>query len=82
MKAIEFEEQTVVYAKDQPEYAPLPAHCRLNDQGEIVVCWKLTFRERVKLLFTGKLWHSIYTFNRALQPQLLEVDKPRMEKRP
>jgi len=30
MKLIEFKEQTVVIAKDQPEYMPLPAH-QFND---------------------------------------------------
>jgi hypothetical protein len=72
MKLIEFPEQTVVIAKDQPEYLPMPAH--YNKEAGIVTClWKLTLRERIKLLFTGKLWHQISTFGMALQPQRLEV---------
>lgn len=79
MKLIEFPEQTVVIAKDQPEYLPLPAWRRPHDaSGEIVCCWQLSFRNRLKLLFTGKIWHSILTFNQPLQPQLLQVDKPEM----
>jgi len=78
MNLIEFPEQTVVIAKDQPEYKPLPAYQhKQNDwQGMITCCWKLTIKERVKLLFTGKLWHTILTFNHPLQPQLMRVDKP------
>lgn len=77
---IEFKEQTVVFAKEQPEYRPLPAHKFKDDpQGRIAFCWKLSLRDRVKVLITGKLWHQVLTFNRALQPQLLSCDKPDMK---
>lgn len=81
MQLIEFPEQTVVYAKDQPEYNPLPAHQTGNDQGEIICCWKLSWRERMRLLITGHVWHHILTFNLPLQPQRLQVEKPVMEVR-
>lgn len=80
MKLVEFEEQTVIFAKDQPEYLPLPAHVVPNDaQGTTIFCWKLTFRERVRLLFTGEIWHLVLTFRNPLQPQLLMMDKPEMQ---
>jgi len=79
MDLIEFPEQTVVIAKDQPPYRPLPAYRQPADpEGRVICCWSLTWRERFKLLFTGKLWHHILTFNGPLQPQLLEVEKPEM----
>jgi hypothetical protein len=79
MKLIEFPEQTVIIAKEQPQYKPLPAHFfKDSPEGKIACCWELGFKERFKLLFTGKIWHQILTFNRALQPQLLSVDKPQM----
>lgn len=77
---VEFHEQTVVYAKNQPEYRPLPAYQYRDAQGTIVCCWRLSIRDRMRLLLTGRLWHTILTFNQALQPQLLEVDKPAMPK--
>ena len=80
MELIEFPEQTVVIAKDQPQYRPLPAYQYRDEQGTIVCCWKLSFWERVRVLFTGKLWHTILTFNSPLQPQLLETHKPDMPK--
>lgn len=80
-RLIEFPEQNVVYAKDQPEYNPLPAHKTYNAQGEIICCWQLTWRERLHLLLTGRIWHHILTFNQALQPQRLQVEKPAMEVR-
>lgn len=79
MNLIEFPEQTVVIAKDQPEYNPLPAHHFRDEQGTIACCWKLGFWERVQVLLTGKIWHQILTFNQPLQPQLLHVEKPAME---
>jgi len=79
MTLIEFPEQTVIIAKDQPEYLPLPAYRYPDDiEGKIVCCWKLTWRERLRLLFTGKVWHQVMTFNGPLQPQLLQVEKPEM----
>jgi len=72
MELIEFPEQTVMIAKNQPEYRPLPAHRFANDpSGRIAFCWSLTWWERLRLL-----WHEVLTFERPLQPQLLTVDKP------
>lgn len=78
MRLIEFPEQTVVIAKDQPQYLPLPAHQFLDSEGKIACCWKLSWRERLRVLATGKIWHQILTFHQPLQPQLLTVDKPSM----
>ena len=76
MKIIEFPEQTILIAKDQPEYFPFPAFEAGGDDGKIIGCWQLTFRERLKVLFTGKIWHYILTFNKPLQPQMLGVNYP------
>ena len=79
MKLIEFPEQTVIIAKDQPEYLPLPAHINHEDEcGTVTCCWKLDWRERLAVLFGGVIWHQILTFNQPLQPQLLQADKPEM----
>lgn len=81
LKLVEFPEQTVVIAKHQPEYAPLPAHIFPGDpNGRICCCWKLTWRQRLTLLCTGRIWHEILTFRQPLQPQLLRLDKPEMRK--
>lgn len=74
MTPIGFPEQNCVYAKDQPEYLPLPVH-RTPD-GQVTSCWSLSLRERVKLLFTGRLWWTVLTFNTPLQPQCPHVDRP------
>ncbi len=74
MKPIEFAEQTCIYAKDQPEYMPLPVH--KTTEGECTSCWALTLRERLKLLFTGRIYWTQLTFNHALQPIRPSIDSP------
>lgn len=76
MKPIEFPEHNKVIAKDQPEYQPLPVYyAKESVNGEMVSCWKLTWRERFKILWTGKMWSCLWGFHRPLAPQRLSVDK-------
>ena len=81
MKLIEFPDQTTTFAKDQPQYRPLPAHQHKSneEQGRITCCWELSWKERLSVLFGGKIWHSVLTFNHPLQPQLLTTKKPEMD---
>lgn len=74
MKPISFKEQNCVIAKDQNEYLSLPAW--KSKDGTIISCWQLSFIERIKLLFTGRLWFKILTFNKPLQPQRPLIDYP------
>jgi len=81
MKPIEFAEANVVLAKDQPQYLPLPVWMDESDsKGRVVSCWRFSFIERLRILFGGKLWLSVLTFNERLQPQRPGVDYP-FEKR-
>ena len=75
MIPIEFKEQNVVYAKDQKEYLPLPAYKHHTKQGEVVSCWQLSLRERLRILFTGKLWVSLMSFNKPLTPSYFTTKK-------
>lgn len=80
MELVTFAEVNETFAKDQPQYYPFPAWKNKGDmRGQIVGCWKLSFKERVKILIAGRIWHSILTFNHPLQPQMLWVDKPEMK---
>lgn len=75
MKPINFPEANIVFAKDQPEYLPLPAYKNKSDLGEVVSCWELTLIERLRLLITGKLWVSLLTFNKPLTPTFFTTIK-------
>jgi len=66
--------ETTTYAKNQPEYLPLPA-IRLND-GIVVTRWGLTWRERLRVLLGGSMWLVVKTFHRPLQPVLLTTECP------
>ena len=66
MKPIQFPEQTMVWAENQPPYLPLPAY---TDDRETISLWALTWRERIRALFTGRLWLRQLNFGAALQPQ-------------
>jgi hypothetical protein len=74
MKPIGFKEQNTVFARDQKEYLPLPAY-KASD-GKVMTCWRPSLKERFQILFTGKIWLSILTYNRPLQPLLLLVKYP------
>jgi hypothetical protein len=73
MKPIEFAEQTMVWAKDQPPYLPLPAWV---NERETVSCWGLTWGDRLRLLFTGRLWLRQMNFGSPLQPQQVTAYSP------
>jgi hypothetical protein len=76
MKPIKFKEQNCVYAENQPEYAKLPVHKCETEDGLAISCWSLSVAERLKILFTGKIWLMQLTFKRPLQPQLPTINSP------
>lgn len=75
MKPIEFPEQNVVFAKDQPEYLPLTAFRNVGGMGEVISCWQLSWRERLRILWTGRMWSSLAMFGRPLTPSFFTTKK-------
>jgi hypothetical protein len=72
-----FEQSEIVYAKDQPEYNPLPT---LKDaDGTVLSRWKLTWKERFLVLLFGDVYLFQMTFNRPLQPVSIEIERPQQE---
>lgn len=74
MKPIKFKEANLILAKNQPEYRPLPAW--KGEDGTVISCWQLNWRERFKLFINDRIWLRTLTFNKPLQPQRLDVDRP------
>lgn len=66
MKPIEFKGQNIIFAKDQPEYQPLPA-LRMPD-GEVITCWQFSDDEWERMSKNRCFYLSQLTFNGALQP--------------
>lgn len=73
-----FEEHEIVFAKDQPQYLPLPALRISDSECTVLTRWRLTWRERLRVLWTGDLYLSQMTFNKPLQPQRPDVVPPRL----
>ena len=69
-----FREQNTTYAEDQPEYSPLPAF--REPDGTVTSCWRLGLLDRIRVLFTGRLWVSTLTFGDPLQPLALRSENP------
>jgi hypothetical protein len=72
MKPISFFKQTVIYAKDQLEYNPLPAY--VTDDGVATSCWTLSVVERLRVLFGANIYWSQRTFNHPLQAVRASLD--------
>lgn len=75
MKPIKFKEANIVFAEDQPEYIPLPAFRSNTPEGQVISCWTLSFRERIKVLFKGKIWLSLMMFGAPLAPSIVTTKK-------
>jgi len=75
MRPIKFTECNTEFAKDQPEYNTLPAFKTGTAEGEVVTCWKLSFKERLRVLFFGCIWLNLMTFNQPLTPSFMTTDK-------
>jgi len=82
MHPSEFKEQNIVFAENQDEYLSLPAHKANTPEGEVLSCWKMSFKERLYCLFTGKVWLMVMTFNKPLSPVYLTTVKRYVIKSP
>jgi hypothetical protein len=75
MKAINFKECNHKFAEKQDQYHTLPGHLRKDPVTEFIFCMKLGFWERVRILFTGRMWCALLTFGKALQPSRYSTKK-------
>ena len=60
-----------VYAKDQPEYKPLPTI--RNSKGMVLSRWKMSDAEREAVVAGADVFLTCWTFNQPLQPIYMEV---------
>lgn len=64
----------VVFAKDQPEYFPLPAS--VSPDGLVMTEWEPTAAELELLLTGGRIRIWLHTFGKPLQPISVQVAEP------
>ncbi len=67
-------------AEHQDEYETLPAI--VTEDGYVINRWRLTWRERLVVLFEGNIFLSCLTFGQPVQPVILDVEQPRFEAMP
>ena len=67
----------VTYAKNQPEYLPLPV--LRSPQGTVTSRWHMPWKERFIAFITGDVYLKQLTFNTPLQPVRLQVAVPTVE---
>lgn len=63
--------QSVTFAKDQPQYVPLPA--KVFNQGLVLTEWKPDEAELARLMAGEAIRLWIWRFGNQLQPLKLEV---------
>lgn len=77
MKPIPFNEQTGKASGEQLKnddgsvMGDLPVYL---GHGQVISCWQGTIKDRIKFLFTGKIWLSL--MSRTVPPQKVGVDFP------
>ena len=75
MKSIEFKDVNVRFAENQEQYQTLPA-LRIGDEKDtIITCWGLSIKERLRLLFTGRIWMSEMNFHGNLTPRFFSTKR-------
>lgn len=75
MNPIKFKGSNVVFAENQKEYKKLPAFLNKSPKGEVITCWKFSWRERLQIIFGGNVWVTLLTFNRGLPPMFISTNR-------
>lgn len=73
MKPVPFPEQTIVYAKNQLPFLPLPAY---SNAEETISKLQLTWKERFLVLWRGHVWHRQMNYGRPPMAILVQVEYP------
>jgi len=66
------------FAENQDEYLTLPALRIGNATDTVITCQSLSIKERLKVLFTGRIWMSELNFYKPLTPRYFSVNKKDM----
>jgi hypothetical protein len=74
-----FERYERVYGADQSEYLPLPALPAGGELGLVISRWRLTWKERLRVLVFGDVYVRQMTFGQSLQPVMVHVGPPRVD---
>lgn len=77
LAAINTKDTNLEIAKEQKEYITLPVHKVKNDDyGRVVAVFSMGIWQRLTVLFTGKIYVNMLTFNNPLQPLSIYTFNP------
>ncbi len=65
-----------VFAEHQSRYNNLPAIRYSDPEGTVLSRWHLSWRERLRVLIHGDIYHLQLTFGGKLQPIVLQTTQP------
>ncbi len=65
------ESRAIVFAKDQPQYLPLPTV--LTPQGAVITRWAPTNAEKAAIIRGDDIYVVVLTFGQPLQPLRVSV---------
>lgn len=68
MKAIPFNEMNTEVAQDQSQYITLPALVDDGAEGCVISCWRLNWWERIRMIFTGRIWVGLHMYGEDVTP--------------
>jgi hypothetical protein len=72
IKPVIFPEKNTTFSGDNCPDLPVYK----SPEGDLLICYKLGRRDRLRMLFTGKLWVIQSTGLKTVQPLTLESKKP------
>lgn len=78
MKPVKFEQCNRVIAKNQDEYLTLHALVLDVPEGNVITKWKLTFWEKLTILWTGTIWMNLLCFHNPTTPSMLSTKRKDM----
>ena len=74
MTPIEFKGQNAIFAKDQPEYLPLPALVVPGPEGAVISCWEFTDEEIAELVKTKRMYISQWCFTKVCEDGIERIN--------
>jgi len=80
MKPVKFKGQNTVIKSKSNDFYDMPILVSDTTEGHVVMCYKLSFIERIRVLFTGRIWLSVLSFKKPLKPMFLGTKKKELIK--
>ena len=74
-----YQAEEIVIAKDQIDYMPLPSLISNTPYRVVTSRYRLSLKERLRILFHGNLYSQIMTFGNPLQPIKITTEEPKPE---